>query len=48
MQGTQVKFTYRDYLQLPEQDRRELIGGDFHAVPSPSVRHGVRRPVVIP
>ena len=39
MQGTQVKFTYRDYLQLPEQDRRELIGGDFHVVPSPSVRH---------
>ena len=34
-----VKFTYRDYLLLPEQDRRELIEGDFYVVPSPTVRH---------
>lgn len=39
VQNTKIKFTYTDYLQLPEQDRRELIGGDFYVVPSPSVRH---------
>ena len=39
MQNPQIKFTYRDYLLLPEQDRRELIEGDFYAVPAPSFRH---------
>ena len=41
MQKPQIRFTYRDYLLLPEQDRRELIEGDFHVAPSPSVRHQV-------
>ena len=39
MQHPQIKFTYRDYLLLPEQDRRELIEGDFYVVPAPSLRH---------
>ena len=30
MQSTRLKFTYRDYLLLPEGDRRELIEGDFY------------------
>ena len=39
MQNPRIKFTHRDYLLLPEQDRRELIEGDFYVVPSPSFRH---------
>ena len=39
MQHPQIKFTYRDYLLLPEQDRRELIEGDFYVVPASSTRH---------
>ena len=39
MQNPQIKFKYADYLQLPDQDRRELIDGDFYVVPSPNVRH---------
>ena len=41
MQDTRLRFTYRDYLLLPEGDRRELIEGDFHVVPAPSFRHQV-------
>ena len=39
MHNPRIKFTYRDYLLLPEQDRRELIEGDFYVAPSPSTRH---------
>ena len=39
MQDTRLRFTYRDYLLLPEGDRRELIEGDFYVVPAPSIRH---------
>jgi Uma2 family endonuclease len=39
MLNPRIKFTYTDYLLLPEGDRRELIEGDFHVVPSPSFRH---------
>ena len=41
MQSTRLKFTYRDYLLLPEGDRRELIEGDFYLLPTPSVRHQI-------
>ncbi len=34
-----VRFTYRDYLLLPEGDRRELIGGEFLVVPAPTPHH---------
>ena len=39
MQKSQIKFTYRDYLLLPELDRRELIEGDFFMVPAPNIKH---------
>ena len=39
MQDTTLRFTYRDYLQLPEGDRRELIEGDFYVVPAPNIKH---------
>ena len=39
MQNPQVRFTYSDYLLLPEQDNRELIDGDFYMVPAPSLKH---------
>ncbi len=34
-----VRFTYRDYLLLPEGDRRELIEGEFYVVPAPTPHH---------
>lgn len=34
-----LKFTYEDYLLLPEDRRYELIGGDFYVTPSPKPRH---------
>ena len=39
MQKSQIKFTYRDYVLLPELDRRELIEGDFFMVPAPNIKH---------
>jgi Uma2 family endonuclease len=39
MINPQIKFTYRDYLLLPEGDRRELIEGDFYMAPSPVFWH---------
>jgi Uma2 family endonuclease len=41
MQQARIKFTYSDYVLLPEQDRRELIYGDFYVVPAPNIRHQV-------
>ena len=37
--STSVRFTYRDYLNLPEDRRYELIDGDLLMSPSPSERH---------
>ncbi|MBI2265346.1 MAG: Uma2 family endonuclease [Armatimonadetes bacterium] len=34
-----VKFTYRDYLGLPEDKRYELIDGEFHLTPAPGELH---------
>ena len=39
MRNPQIRFTYSDYLLLPENDRRELIEGDFYVAPSPIFRH---------
>lgn len=39
MISTRIKFTYSDYLQLPEEKRYELIEGEFFMVPSPSWSH---------
>ncbi|MGR3309287.1 MAG: Uma2 family endonuclease [Candidatus Brocadiales bacterium] len=34
-----VKFTYQDYLHMPEDKRYELIEGEFFMVPSPNESH---------
>lgn len=39
MAETKVKFTYEDYLQLPEDKRYELMEGEFYMVPSPTWAH---------
>jgi Uma2 family endonuclease len=37
--GSEIKFTYQDYLLLPEEKRYELIDGDLHMVPTPRPFH---------
>lgn len=40
MRASAVKFTYRDYVQFPEDNNRhEIIDGDHYMTPSPSTRH---------
>ena len=39
MLKSKIKFTYEDYLQLPEEKRYELIEGEFYMVPSPGWSH---------
>lgn len=34
-----IKFTYQDYLWLPEDKRWEVLGGDLAMVPAPSWSH---------
>lgn len=34
-----LKFTYEDYLLLPEDRRYEIIGGDLFTTPSPKRAH---------
>jgi Uma2 family endonuclease len=34
-----IKFTYEDYLHLPEEKRYEIIDGDLIMVPAPSISH---------
>jgi len=41
MAKAKIKFTYTDYLQLPEDKRYELIEGEFSMVPSPNYLHQV-------
>lgn len=38
-QASTVKFTYEDYLQLPEDRRYEIIDGDLFLTPAPSFYH---------
>ncbi len=38
-QGTTVRFTYDDYLLLPEESRYEIIDGDLQMSPAPTARH---------
>ena len=42
MQSARLKFTYRDYLLLPEGDRRELIEGDFSTWYACAQHSGIR------
>ncbi|MGI8783042.1 MAG: Uma2 family endonuclease [Acidobacteriota bacterium] len=37
----ELKFTYEDYLLLPEDKRYELIDGDLCMVPAPSLYHQI-------
>ena len=39
MQQPQTKYTYSDYLLLDDDDRRELIEGDFYVAPAPNIWH---------
>ena len=39
MPKTNIRFTYEDYLQTPEDKRYELIEGDLLMVPSPNTYH---------
>ena len=39
MPKTRIRFTYEDYLQLPEDKRYELMEGEFYMVPSPGWSH---------
>ncbi len=34
-----TKFTYSDYLQMPDEKRYELLDGKFYMVPSPNEAH---------
>lgn len=37
--GLKAKFTYQDYLHMPEDKRYELVEGEFFMVPSPNESH---------
>lgn len=37
--GLKAKFTYQDYLHMPEDKRYELVEGEFFKVPSPNESH---------
>ncbi len=39
MVNRNIKFTYKDYINTPEDKRYELLDGDLIMVPSPSVEH---------
>jgi Uma2 family endonuclease len=39
MKQANIRFTYRDYLQLPDDKRYELVEGEFFLVPAPSLYH---------
>ena len=39
MKQANIKFTYRDYLQLPDDKRYELVEGELYLVPSPNLDH---------
>jgi len=39
MRQANIKFTYHDYLQLPDDKRYELVEGELFLVPSPTLHH---------
>jgi Uma2 family endonuclease len=39
MKSADLKFTYHDYLQLPEDRRYELVEGELFLLPTPSLSH---------
>jgi Uma2 family endonuclease len=39
MRRARVRFTYNDYLLLPEDKRYEILDGDIYVVAAPNIRH---------
>lgn len=39
MSRSGVRFTYSDYLRLPEDKRYEILDGEIYVVPAPNTRH---------
>lgn len=39
MRRAKVRFTYNDYLLLPEDKRYEILDGDLHMVTAPNIGH---------
>jgi len=39
MRQARVRFTYNDYLLLPEDKRYEILDGDLYVVAAPNIRH---------
>jgi Uma2 family endonuclease len=39
MKQSNIRFNYRDYLQLPEDKRYEILEGELYVVPAPNIRH---------
>jgi Uma2 family endonuclease len=39
MRQANVRFNYRDYLQLPEDKRYEILDGELFLVAAPNIRH---------
>jgi Uma2 family endonuclease len=39
MRRANVRLTYHDYLQLPEDKRYEILDGELYVVPAPNIRH---------
>ena len=39
MRRANVRFTYEDYLLLPEDKRYEILEGDLYVVATPNIRH---------
>jgi Uma2 family endonuclease len=39
MKRANVRFSYHDYLQLPEDKRYEILDGELYVVPAPDIRH---------
>ncbi len=39
MKRANVRFTYQDYLLLPEDKRYEILDGDLYVVAAPTTRH---------
>ena len=36
-----TRFTYEDYLETPDDERWELLNGELHMAPSPSMAHQI-------
>ena len=41
MVNTQVRLTYQDYVELPDDKRYEIIDGELYEMTAPTVRHQV-------